>query len=279
MQDEDDPTGTEVTLYRINVSFYLSRWTCQYGSCPGILVTGVNTDHGCCQYGVRVKPGKELKRMKEVLRTMTADDMDNIDQLPESLYRMTTEERAGNTDFSHHTTMKDGVCVFANRTGGPAGKPGCAFHHLANRLGVHPSETKPDICWRVPYQLDTSYDTTHSYQVVTVTANMGTNWGGFDTEYTEFVGYWCTETSDAYNGSQPVYVAAEIELRKMLGDRVYERMAEELSTMERRYPMPGEVANGGRPMLPLLVKERVDVWTAKGDTDALRRSEAYLREH
>jgi hypothetical protein len=49
----------------------------------------------------------------------------------------------------------------------------------------------------------------------------------------------------------------EYELRKEMGDAAYERLAELLDGIERpRHPMPGQLVNGRRPMIPLLVEQR-----------------------
>jgi hypothetical protein len=71
------------------------------------------------------------------------------------------------------------------------------------------------------------------------------------------MGYWCVDTPDAYRGARPVYKSFEAELRKGLGDAVYERMAELLEGIEQpRYPMPGQLVNRGLPMISQLVQQR-----------------------
>jgi hypothetical protein len=71
------------------------------------------------------------------------------------------------------------------------------------------------------------------------------------------MGFWCIDTPDAYQGDRPVYRSFEVELRKELGDAVYERLAELLDDIERpRYPMPGQTVHGARPLIPLLVQQR-----------------------
>jgi hypothetical protein len=71
------------------------------------------------------------------------------------------------------------------------------------------------------------------------------------------MGFWCIDAPDAYRGDRAVYRSHEIELRKELGDAVYERLVELLDAIEKpRYPMPGQLVNGRRPLIPLLVQQR-----------------------
>jgi hypothetical protein len=94
-----------------------------------------------------------------------------------------------------------------------------------------------------------------------VTAFTADAWGGTDDaeepDGRGHMGYWCVDTPDAYRGTRPVYRSMERELRRGMGDAGYERMVELLEEIgERRYPMPGELKNGRRPMIPLLVEQR-----------------------
>jgi hypothetical protein len=86
-------------------------------------------------------------------------------------------------------------------------------------------------------------------------------WGGTDDHEDPLgrghMGYWCIDTPDAYRSAQPVYRSMEYELRKEMGDAAYERLAELLDGIDHpRHPMPGQLVNGRRPMIPLLVEQR-----------------------
>jgi len=285
--EDDVDGGDHVQRVKVNVSFMLSRWNCHYskGTCPGILTTAANTDFGCCQLGVGVEGGEDFIQVRSAIGQLTEEDCDNwriiqgkhghgLDMVPPD---------GPDDDVSFRTSMVDGACIFANRTDGPAGKPGCAFHHLAIRTGVHPSETKPTTCWQIPFDIIETWNDIDKLYDVTVTARNGAGWGsayyGTDPELAQHPAYWCTETPDAYTADELVYIHSEVELRKAMGNAAYERMVELLQVEEllnQRYPMPGEVTNEGRPMLPLLVRERVSMWVRDGNVDNLRRS-TYLK--
>ena len=248
---------------RANVSFLLSNWTCIYGAgCPSVLIKGVNTDTGCCQIGVHVNDA-ELKRVRGYVDQLTPEDADNWAAIRERWYR---RDAGGDDDAKRKTMTRQGACIMHNRAGGPAGKSGCALHHLATRLGVHPAETKPDICWQIPIDYDEEYDDNAEVMRVLVSGSSGSNWGEPHwNKSSGHPGYWCTETPDAYVGRDPVYKSSEYELRKLMGDRVYEALCGELERVTPRWSMPGEVANGGHKMIPLMVLDRIQMWGKEKD--------------
>jgi hypothetical protein len=51
--------------------------------------------------------------------------------------------------------------------------------------------------------------------------------------------WWCTEAKEAFSDAEPVYKTMEAELRKMLGDAVYEELAKYMDT---------RVSTGAAPM-------------------------------
>lgn len=270
--------------FRVNLSFLQSHYGCHYGTCPGVLITGADTDMGCCQIGVGVEAGSDFNQVNEAVKRLTPDDVDNYEQIrEEGWYRKIPRkdrepDENGVREPMYHTRVNDRGCVLANVTGGSAGKPGCALHVLALREGLHPSETKPEICWQIPFAVMEEYDSTDWCKIVTVTATHGTVWGSESTDNAMMPGYWCLETPDAYqNEPEPVYISAGTTLRKMMGDWAYELLVQRMQTVRRRYPMPGEAANGGRKMLPLLVLARKKQWEEGDDKGALERSAAYLR--
>ena len=54
-------------------------------------------------------------------------------------------------------------------------------------------------------------------------------------------GWWCTEAPEAFVNARPVYRSLEPELRIMLGDVLYERLAAHLDA--RRAGTPGPVVH------------------------------------
>jgi hypothetical protein len=275
-----DPDYPNVRV-RVNVSFMQSGWNCKFGDCPGILIHGAMTDVSCCQIGVGIEEGEEMARVRKAVSELTAADWDRAGE-KDWYDKISRKDRAidenGVRDPMFHTKVVDGGCILANRHGGPANAPGCALHVLAKRTDVHHSETKPDICWQIPFAVDEEWDKENWHRVLTVTGTPMATWGSSEMNGDlDMPGYWCTETPDAYDGVQPVYRYAETELRKVIGDKLYEEMANRLDGIRRRYPTAGEAANDGRKMLPLLVVSRAKQWQKEEMTNNIARSADYLR--
>ena len=65
-------------------------------------------------------------------------------------------------------------------------------------------------------------------------------WGDGGDEFA----WWCTEAPEAFTGTQPVYRSMEPEIRRIVGDAVYEelvRYCEQRSAAGNRIPHPAEV--------------------------------------
>ncbi len=250
----DDPDRQ----YRVNVSFLLSNYQCIFGQgCLGSLNKKPSADYGCCERGVTFIDEDDFDHVEEMVGQLTAEDCDNIDHVRGRGWYLSSK-----SGKPYKTRKIDSLCIFGNRTGGPAGKPGCAFHHLAARQGKHHTETKPFICWSVPLNFSSEEPEEPGGRDTTiVSAFTADAWGGTaDDEEADgrgHLGWWCIDTPDAYRGAEPVYRTMEHELRKGIGDAAYERMAELLDGIDRpRHPMPGQLVNRGLPMIGQIVAER-----------------------
>ena len=107
--------------------------------------------------------------------------------------------------------------------------------------GKHFSETKPTVCWQLPLRaVDRDEEDESVTSVLTEFGRDGWGEGG------EEFAWWCTEANEAFTGGEPVYKSMEPELRKMLGDAVYEEVVEvhghpARPRARRRMPHPAEV--------------------------------------
>jgi len=245
--------------FRVNVSFLLSNYMCIFGQgCPGSLNKRPDADYGCCERGVTFIDDDDFSHVAEMVGQLTAEDCDNIDHIRDKGWYLSS--RSGKP---YKTRKVGSLCIFGNRTGGAAGKSGCAFHHLAARQGKHHTETKPFICWSVPLNFS-SEDPVEpgGLETTIVSAFSADAWGATDddeeTDGRGHLGWWCIDTPDAYRGALPVYRSFEHELRKGMGsDAAYERMVELLEPLERpRFPMPGQLRNGGLPMIGQIIADR-----------------------
>jgi len=250
----DDPDRQ----YRVNVSFLLSNYECIFGQgCPGSLNKRPDADYGCCERGVTFIDEDDFAHVAEMVGQLTAEDCDNIDHIRDKGWFLSS--RSGKP---YKTRKLGSLCIFGNRTGGAAGKSGCAFHHLAARQGKHHTETKPFICWSVPLNFSSEDpEEPGGLETTIVSAFTADAWGGTDDDEEAdgrgHMGWWCIDTPDAYRGARPVYLSMEHELRKGMGDAAYERMAELLDGIERpRFPMPGQLVNRRLPMITQIIEQR-----------------------
>ena len=229
----------ESRQYRVNVSFLLSNYRCLFGcGCPGVLAREPQPDVGCCERGVEFMDAADYAHVAAMVDELTPADFDRYDQA------RTAGWYQSNARGPAKTRVVDEACIFANREGGRTGKPGCAFHHLAIRTGRHPADTKPEICWTIPFNFsDEEAIEPGGRETTIVSAFSAGAWG-------DDVHWWCVDTPDAYSAAEPVYRTYEYELRKMMGDASYERMAELLREIPApRRPMPGQLRAKSLPLI------------------------------
>lgn len=206
--DPDDPDH----VFRADLTWLMSRWTCIYGQgCHGILRT--RPADGCCTHGAFYSDKADQRRVRAMAKELTADDWQfrgerkgGIDEIDED-------------DGRRRTRRVDGGCIFLNRADFHAGG-GCALHRMALRTGRHPLETKPDVCWQLPIQREIAWEERldeTKVLVTTITEFSRRGWGpgGHDLDW------WCTESSEAHVGAEPLYVSYGAELTAMMGEAAY----------------------------------------------------------
>ncbi|MET9021981.1 hypothetical protein ABZV93_18545 [Actinopolymorpha sp. NPDC004070] len=280
----DDPEEEHVT-WRVQLNFLMSNWKCLFGNgCPGLFAVNdstVNPDTACCVHGAWFHDRDDYQQVAKRVEQLTSEDWD--DELRKVVdkkgWAFITKDNppydeADDTedDFEGRTRVHDKGCVFSNRANGSVGstgKTGCAFLHLGNRLNANKHDIEdnsqeheqfmPRVCWQVPLQMTYHEDETRQVEVRSVFAFDIDVWGVRDEDGTHdsTIAWWCTETPDAYIGTRMVYQSMERELRRMMGDKPYDRMVQLIQ--ERKptpAPMPGAVINEGRPLIPLIVGNR-----------------------
>jgi hypothetical protein len=249
--------GPSGQVYQVNLSFFLSNYHCIFGAgCPGLMNRYSQAeDMGCCERGVTFTSDEDFEHVEAMVEQLTADDADNLNHIRSNGWYQSLHGNPYKTKKLHDN------CIFSNRGTGPTGKIGCAFHHLALRTGQDITDTKPEICWTVPLSVgrEIRYEDLTPVEVMIISAHTADAWGGWeDGDYEDeprgHMGYWCTDTPDAYTGDVPAYKSFEQELRKLIGDEDYERMVE-LIKDRKPLPMPAQLLNEGRPLIPLLVEK------------------------
>ena len=233
-----DPEDADQVI-RADLTWLTSRWTCIFGAgCPGIF--SEKPDAGCCNLGAHFADKADEKRVRRWVDKLTPDD-----------WQLRDVGRKGgwiekDEDGDRKTRVVDGACIFHNRPGF-AGGTGCALHKHALRVGVHPLETKPDVCWQLPIRRlyrDVELPDGTSYTEVTLTEYDRRGWGpgGHDFDW------YCTGNTEAHVGHDPVYISNKPELVELVGKGAYDELAKHceahLAARERIAPHPAD--NGAR---------------------------------
>lgn len=210
--DPDNPDH----ILRCDLTWLTSRWTCLFGQgCPGIYASRPND--GCCTHGAHFSDSDDEQRVREFAAKLGPD----VWQLrAEGMRRGVVET---DDEGERKTRVVDGACIFHNRPGF-AGGSGCALHTYAVQHGMHPLQTKPDVCWQLPIRRayrDVERADGSTYLEITITEYQQRDWGagGHDMDW------YCTNAPSAHIGGQPLYLSNEAELRELIGDAAYTELA------------------------------------------------------
>jgi hypothetical protein len=206
-----DPDDAE-QIFRCDLTWLLSRWTCIFGSgCKGILAD--RPDDGCCSHGAHYSDKDDEKRVKRFARELTAEEWQFRKQGTKS--GISEVE-----DGQRKTRTFDGACIFLNRPGFAAGQ-GCALHLHALNTGRHPLETKPDVCWQLPVRRTYDRVTRQDDTEVLVTSigeydRRGWGAGGHDFDW------YCSGNTEAHVAAEPLYIGYGPELAELMGKAAYD---------------------------------------------------------
>lgn len=218
-------------VWQVDVTFLTSHWDCIFGrGCQGVLTEPApELVQGCCSYGAHFSNRKDRDHTARMAKKLGDDEW----QFAAIGRAKGIYAQAGKDEW--RTRLVDGACIFLNRPGYPTG-PGCALHQHAMRIGVHFSETKPEVCWQLPLRKidEEDEDADDGVTIHRLTEFARHGWGEGGAEFA----WWCTEAPEAFTGAQPVYRSMETELRTMCGDELYEQIAAYLDAHLASGPAP-----------------------------------------
>lgn len=238
--------------YVLDVVALTSNYQCIYGKgCQGVApASGEGFGRhrpadpsvaGCC----RITPGYQLAtaevaeadaagadsplRVLPFAQALRPDEAQHYAQIAAGEWYVETQDERGVWD-SRHADI-GGNCIFLN-TEGPEGKLGCSLHHLAQRLGVDPKQTRPMICHVEPaaaFVIADGLDGGGRRVLVTLRPPW---FGWFAAD-----GYFCTSDAAAYSATEPVFRRMASEYTALLGADVYAAM---LPTLDEIWAERGE---------------------------------------
>ncbi|MBK6872158.1 MAG: hypothetical protein IPJ14_15305 [Kineosporiaceae bacterium] len=212
-----EPAQTE-QIYRCDLTFLTSAWTCIYGrGCHGIYAD--RPTDGCCTLGAHFADKNDRVRVSKAVKRLTAKQWQHKSLGDDEGW--TDRDESG----TRTTRVVDGACIFLNRPGFAPGTfadgAGCALHRLALEEGVDPLELKPDVCWQLP--LRRSYRTVErpdgsSYLEITLAEYDRGGWGagGLDLDW------YCTGSPAAHVDDRPVYLTLRGEIVALIGQKAYD---------------------------------------------------------
>jgi hypothetical protein len=204
--DPDD----SAQVFRCDLTWLTSRWMCIFGQgCAGIYAD--RPSDGCCTLGAHFSDKGDEKRVRSFVKLLDREQWQFFDAGTRTKNAWVDTDDEGD----RKTAVHEGACIFLNRPGFPAGA-GCALHGLALRIGKHPLETKPDVCWQLPIRRtfrDVELPDGTQYTEVTIGEYDRRGWGpgGHDLDW------YCSGNTEAHVAQEPVYVSNAPELIEMMG--------------------------------------------------------------
>lgn len=214
-----DPNNADHRI-RADLTWLCSRWSCIFGrGCHGVIEG--RPEDGCCSHGAFFSDAADLKRVRGFAKQLTAETWQyhNVGRKK----GITEKDSVGTDENRVRTRTVEGACIFLNRPGF-AGGEGCALHALALRTGLHPLDTKPEVCWQLPVRREQEWvtradDTQVLVSTVTEFDRRGWGEGGHDLHW------WCTSSPEAHLGAEPLFVSYAPELTALLGQAAYTELA------------------------------------------------------
>ena len=212
----EDPD--ELRTWIFDATFLLSAWTCIFGNgCLGVYPQPAEELHqGCCSHGAHFIDDGDLATVVATSERLTAEQWQFKAEADRDGW-MSTDE-----DGTRITRVHEGACIFANRPGFSGGI-GCALHAAALGVGERPIDWKPDVCWQLPLRLVEHTDE-NGYVTSTLREWKRRDWGEGGQEFH----WWCTESDEAFIGTERVYRYLRDEITEFTGAKVYRLLAEQL---------------------------------------------------
>jgi hypothetical protein len=218
-----DPAD-EGHVIRADLTWLCSRWTCIFGrGCHGVIPG--REDDGCCSHGAFFSDRDDEQRVLRFAEKLTPEHW----QFHKAGHRkgkrldIMAKDSVGDEPNRNRTRTVDGACIFLNRPGFDGGS-GCALHGMALRDGLHPLDTKPEVCWQLPVRREQEWvDRPDGTRVLMSSVSefdrRGWGEGGHDLHW------WCTSSPEAHIGAEALYVTYEPELVALIGRRAYDELA------------------------------------------------------
>jgi hypothetical protein len=217
----EDPD--EQRTWEFDATFLRSNYKCIYGQgCQGVLDGPTpELQQGCCSYGAHFVDDDDVQGVVRAFVRVQPEQMQfHAKAVRGGFLRPGDPDKDGLPTTT--TRLVDDACIFLNRPGFEGGV-GCALHIAALEAGERPLDWKPNVCWQVPIRLE--HDTDENGHVTSRLREWKRrDWGDGGHDFH----WWCTETSEAFVGSEPVYKSSRDEIVELVGAHIYDLMVAQL---------------------------------------------------
>lgn len=242
LTDPEDPQH----IFSLDLTWLESRWECAFGTpeCKGI--SSDLPEVGCCLHGAFLTDDDDRTNLRERVRELPARLWQLRPKETDEYFRERSAEEDespaeteplepwlewdelagddGQMEPALKTRVVDGACIFANRAGWHSGH-GCALHQWALETGIDITEAKPEVCWLVPMRRDEAWETRDDGVEILRTV-IGEyerrSWGDGGEDFD----WWCSGAPRCHTAARPVWQSQETELRALMGDAGYEKLAQ-----------------------------------------------------
>lgn len=230
-----DPAD-DAQVVRADLTWLTSSWTCIFGSgCRGI--DADRPDAGCCTFGAHFTEPADEARVAEVVAGLDDGVWERRAQgLAEGWAVDAADDDADEADGdggadedaargpARQTRVVEGACIFLNSPDFAAGG-GCALHLAALRQDRPPLQTKPEVCWQLPFRRQYRHgeraDGTATLDVVIGEfGREGWGPGGADLDW------YCSSAASAHVGTEPLFRSGRDELVELVGEPAYAVLVE-----------------------------------------------------
>ena len=212
----EDPEDRRTWFF--DATYLKSNWMCIYGNgCKGIHEADTTElSQGCCSFGAHFIDEDDRKTVVKSSRRLKKKHWQFMDIAEKKNWWVKQK------DGSFKTRVVDGACIFLNRPDFEGGA-GCALHVAAMEAGERPMDWKPDVCWQVPVRLE-EFEEEGGHVISFVREWKRRDWG----EAGEDFHWWCTDSPDAFVGSDPTYKYLRNEIIELSSEAVYDLLVQRL---------------------------------------------------
>ncbi len=213
----------EQRTWVFDATFLRSNYKCIYGEgCLGILdVPAPERQLGCCSFGAHFVDEEDVADVVKAFVRLRPDQMQHHAKARRGGFLRPGDPAEDGAEVTM-TRLVEGACIFLNRPGF-AGGAGCALHIGALASGERPLDWKPNVCWQVPLRLEHSTDE-NGHLTSRLREWKRRDWGEGGSDFH----WWCTESHEAFVGSEPVYVTSRDDIIELVGQPVYETLVTQL---------------------------------------------------